>query len=153
MTPAGRLAADPEPAGAKPGTEALSMTAEHLDVDIEAKRAVLKGSVKLVKGAMTVFAPRVDVRYDEIPHVTWLKGSGGIAADVKGVHAEAPEVELDLAQQTLELRGGVKLSRGGGWLSAERATIHTDTLKVSMSDVKGSIPVGSAGPLPVKPPP
>jgi lipopolysaccharide export system protein LptA len=153
----GLLAADPganHAAGDKHrDDEALSMQAEHLDVDIDAKRAVLTGNVKLTKGAITVAAPRVDVRYDEMPHVTWLKGSGGVVAEVKGVRAEAPEVELDLAQQTLELRGGVRLTRGGGWLSADGATIHIATSKVTMIGVRGSIPVGSAAPLPDKPPP
>jgi len=93
-----------------------------------------------------VSCPHVDVRFDHVPHVTWVKGSGGVVADVKGVRAEAPDVELDLAKQTLDLRGGVRLTRGGGWLTAERATIHIGTAKVSMSDVKGSIPV----PKPVK---
>jgi lipopolysaccharide export system protein LptA len=50
-------------------------------------------------------------------------GSGGVVADVRGVHGEAPEVELDLKRQVLELRGGVKLSRGQGWLQADKATI------------------------------
>lgn len=129
-----------DPLGAV-GGEALDMQAERLDVDVEAKTAVLEGSVKLSKGALRVSCPRVDVRYDEVPHVTWVKGSGGVIADVKGVRAEAPEVELDLAKQVLELRGGVRLTRGGGWLTAERATIHIATAKVSMTDVKGSIPV------------
>src|ERR1035438_10484862 len=39
-----------------------------------------------------------------------------------GVHAEAPEVELDLSKQVLELRGGVRLTRGQGWLQAEKAS-------------------------------
>jgi lipopolysaccharide export system protein LptA len=60
---------------------------------------------------------------------------------VKGVRAEAPEVEVDLAAKTLELRGGVRLTRGEGWITAERATIHMATAKVTMSDVKGSIPL------------
>ena len=66
------------------------MQAEHLDVDVEAKRAVLTGNVRLAKGTMSVAVPRVDVRYDEVPHVTWLKASGGVVAEVKGVRAEAP---------------------------------------------------------------
>jgi lipopolysaccharide export system protein LptA len=123
------------------GGEALEMAAEQLDVDVEAKTAVLNGNVKLTKGALTVSCPRVDVRYDDVPHVTWVKGSGGVIALVKGVRAEAPEVELDLARQVLDLRGGVRLTRGGGWLTAERATINIATAKVTMSDVKGSIPV------------
>ena len=49
--------------------------------------------------------------------------SGGYLGCIRGVHAEAPEVELDLAKQVLELRGGVRLTRGQGWLQADKATI------------------------------
>jgi lipopolysaccharide export system protein LptA len=133
----GRLSADPAP----PGGEPLAMTADHLELDLEAKTAVLTGHVKLGKGGLSVACPRVDVRYDQVPHVTWAKGTGGVSAEVKGIKAEAPEVELDLQSQVLELRGGVRLSRGEGWISAERASIQIATGKVSMTDVKGAIPV------------
>jgi lipopolysaccharide export system protein LptA len=136
----GPLAADPPPTPVDP----LEMTADQLDLDVEAKTALLTGHVKLTKGALTVSCPRVDVRYDQVPHVTWVKGSGGVAADVKGVHAQAPEVELDVTGQTLALRGGVRLTRGEGWITADQATIHVATGKVSMTGVRGSIPVGSA---------
>ena len=119
------------------------MSAEHLDLDVEARTALLTGGVKLTKGSLTVACPRVEVRYDQIPHVTWAKGSGGVVAEVKGVRAEAPEVELDLAAQALSLRGGVRLTRGEGWITADQATIQITTGKVSMTGVKGSIPVGS----------
>ena len=66
------------------------------------------------------------------------------ANKVKGVRAEAPDVELDLVARTLELRGGVRLTRGEGWITAERASINIATAKVTMSDVKGSIPLANA---------
>jgi lipopolysaccharide export system protein LptA len=138
---AGRLAADPPAAG-----ENLEMAADRLDLDVEAKTAVLTGRVRLARGAITVRCPRVDVRYDHVPHVTWAKGTGGVIAEVKGVKAEAPEVELDLAAKTMELRGGVKLTRGEGWITAERASVHLSTAKVTLIDVKGSIPLPKGAP-------
>lgn len=117
------------------------MTADRLELDLETKTAVLTGHVKLGKGGLSVSCPRVDVRYDQVPHVTWVRGSGGVVAEVKGVKAEAPEAEMDLGSQTLELRGGVRISRGEGWISAERASIQLGSGKVSMTEVKGSIPV------------
>jgi lipopolysaccharide export system protein LptA len=135
--------ADPAPAGG----EALSMTADRLELDLEAKTAVLSGHVKLGKGGLTVSCPRVDVRYDQVPHVTWVKGTGGVVAEVRGVKAEAPEAELTLSSQLLELRGGVRLSRGEGWLTAERASIQVSTGKVTLTDVKGSIPVKPGAPI------
>jgi lipopolysaccharide assembly outer membrane protein LptD (OstA) len=97
--------------------------------------------VLLAKGDLSVKCPRLDLKFDHAPHLSWAKGSGGVAADVRGVHAEAPEVELDLTKQVLELRGGVKLSRGQGFLQAESATINILTAKVTATQVKGQIPV------------
>jgi lipopolysaccharide transport protein LptA len=141
LTATGPLAADPPEATA---SEPLAMSADEVDLDVEARTARLEGHVEIKKGAMIVRCPRVDVRYDRVPHVTWARGSGGVVAEVKGVKAEAPEVEIDLAGRTLELRGGARLTRGEGWLTAERATIHLGTGKVSMTGVKGSIPAEAA---------
>jgi hypothetical protein len=70
-----------------------------------------------------------------------------VVAEVKGVLAEAPDVEMDLAARTLELRGGVRLTRGESWITAERASINIATAKVTMSDVKGSIPIPKGSPV------
>ena len=98
----------------------------------------------VTKGDLVVNCPRVDLRFDHSPHLTWAKGSGGVTADVRGVHAEAPSAELDFTKQVLDLRGGVKLSRGQGWLTADTARIEIPTGKVSLTQVKGSIPVAKA---------
>lgn len=119
----------------------LGVQADTLEVDVAAGTAVLTGKVVLSKGDMTVRCPRFDLKFDATPHVRWAKGSGGVVADVRGVHGEAPEVELDMVKQTLEMRGGVKLSRGQGWIQAERATIELATARVTATQVKGSIPV------------
>jgi hypothetical protein len=64
-----------------------------------------------------------------------------VTADLRGVHAEAPSVEFDLGRQVLDLSGGVRLTRGQGWLAADSARIDIATAKVSLVQVKGSIPV------------
>jgi len=119
----------------------VSVQADKLEVDVATGSAILTGQVVLSKGDMTVKCPRVDLKFDTSPHLNFAKGSGGVVADVRGVHGEAPEVELDLKKQVLELRGGVKLSRGQGWIEANKATIELSTGKVTATQVKGSIPV------------
>lgn len=119
----------------------VSVQADKLEVDVATGSAILTGQVVLSKGDMTVKCPRVDLKFDTSPHLNFAKGSGGVVADVRGVHGEAPEVELDLKKQVLELRGGVKLSRGQGWIEANKATIELATAKVTATQVKGSIPV------------
>jgi lipopolysaccharide export system protein LptA len=140
----GTLAADPK----EGDSEALEMAADRLDLDVEAKSAVLTGNVRLSKGALSVSCPRVEVRYDQIPHVTWLRGSGGVTAELQGIKAQAPTVELDLTRRTLDLRGGVRLTRGDGWITAEQASIQIATGKVAMTGVKGALPLPLPPPLP-----
>jgi lipopolysaccharide export system protein LptA len=123
------------------GSEGVSLQADRLDIDILAGEGTLTGKVTLAKGDLTVNCPRIDLRFDHAPHLTWAKGSGGVTADVRGVHAEAPFVELDLTRQIVDLSGGVKLTRGQGWLTADSARIDIATAKVSLNQVKGSIPV------------
>jgi lipopolysaccharide export system protein LptA len=123
------------------GNDPVTLQADQLDIDILAGEATLTGKVTLTKGDLTVNCPRIDLRFEHSPKVTWARGSGGVTADVRGVHAEAPSVELDLTKQVLDLRGGVKLTRGQGWLTADSARIEIATAKVSLTQVKGAIPV------------
>ena len=123
------------------GGDAVKLQAERLDIDIMAGEATLTGKVTLAKGELTVSCPRIDLRFDHAPHVTWARGSCGVTADVQGVHAEAPSVEIDLARQLVELSGGVKLTRGQGWLTADSVRIDVATARVSLTQVKGAIPV------------
>ena len=128
------------------GADGMSVQADRLEVDVTAGEAILTGNVTLSKGDMKVSCPRIDLKFDTSPHLTWARGSGGVSADVRGVHAEGPEVEIDLAKQIVDLRGGVRLARGQGWLQAERATIDIPTAKVTLTQVKGSIPVPPRAP-------
>jgi lipopolysaccharide export system protein LptA len=126
------------------GGDAVTLQADRLDIDIMAGEATMTGKVTLSKGDLSVSCPRIDLRFDHAPHVTWARGSGGVTADVQGVHAEAPSVELDLPGHKLDLSGGVKLTRGHGWLTADSARIDIASAKVSLTQVKGAIPVAKA---------
>jgi hypothetical protein len=50
-------------------------------------------------------------------------------------------VELDATAHSVVLTGGVRLARGRGWVTAEHATIDVASGRVSLEDVKGSLPV------------
>ncbi|UQA63460.1 LptA/OstA family protein [Polyangium aurulentum] len=130
-----------EPPKAAAPREQVELASDRLDIDIEGKTAVFTGNVRLDRGELKVRCPKVEVRYDAIPNVTWARATGGVVAELKGVRAEAPEAELDLAKHSLALRGGVRVARGGGWISAGSATIDLLTSKVSLTDVKGALPV------------
>ncbi len=123
------------------GDANVAVQADQLDIDILAGQATLTGKVTLSKGDLVVSCPKIDLRFDHTPHLTSAKATGGVTADVPGVHAEAPSAELDLTKQVLDLHGGVRLSRGQGWLTADTARIEIATARVSLTQVKGSIPV------------
>src|SRR3954466_8156418 len=66
----------------------VSVQADSLEVDVATGTAVLTGKVVLSKGDLSVKCPRFDLKFDTTPHVRWAKGSGGVVADVRGVHGE-----------------------------------------------------------------
>lgn len=123
------------------GGQTLDVTAQSLDVDVNKNTAVLQGNVHATLGDLDVVCPKVEVHYDRAPRVRWARGSGGVRAVLKGIQATASVVEVDVAQRRVTLSGGVRLTRGRGWLSAERATIDLRTHRVSLVNVQGSIPV------------
>lgn len=124
----------------------VELSADLLEIDTKDQSATLSGKVVLSKGTdYALRCPKIEIRYEASgPRVTWARGSGGVAAEVKGVRAEAPEFELDLGKQKLSLRGGVRLYRGQGWVAADGAEIDLATARVTMNNVKGSLPVGNA---------
>jgi lipopolysaccharide export system protein LptA len=121
--------------------EALDVSAEHLDVDVEHGTASLKGNVVARLGELEVRCPSVELGYDESPRVKWAHARGGVTARFKGVEATSNAAELDAKSRTVTLTGGVRLARGRGWITADQATVDIGSGKVSLQEVKGSIPV------------
>jgi lipopolysaccharide transport protein LptA len=121
--------------------ETLDLNAAKLDIDVEAGRAVLVGDVKAQLGALKVECDRVEIKYDGAPKVEWAKGTGGVRASYQDIQARAESVEVDVVHRTMTLIGGVRLSRGKGWVTAGKARLDLATNKVSLEEVKGSIPV------------
>ena len=123
------------------GGEALDVMAEKLDVDVDRGTATLNGKVRAKLGELLVECPKVDIRYDSAPNVRFAKGTGGVRAAFRDIVAKAEAVEVDVAKRQLLLTGGVQLTRGRGWVKADRALIDLATRKVSLQAVTGSIPV------------
>jgi lipopolysaccharide export system protein LptA len=138
----------PVPANAGPlgviEGQKLDIGADKLDVDIQKGTAILEGHVAATLGDMHVDCARIELKYDEAPNVRWARGSGGVTAKLKGIEATAAQFEVDVAHRSIKLSGGVKLSRGRGWITADSAAIDINTRKVTLEDVKGSIPVQAA---------
>jgi len=123
------------------GGEMLDVSAQRLDVEIAKGQAVLEGGVRIALGSLEAQCDRVDIKYDEAPQVKWARGSGNVRLAVKGIVATAQAMEVDVVTKRAQLLGNVRLTRGRGWVVAEKATIELSSNRVSLEEVKGSIPV------------
>jgi lipopolysaccharide transport protein LptA len=134
-----------EPAHADPLAvvegQSLDVRADRLEVDIAKGTAVLQGNVHAVLGELEVECGKIDVRYDEAPVVRYARGSDAVTVRMKGIEAKAAALEVDVARRSVRLQGGVKVSRGRGWVTADAAQIDMATRHVTLDSVKGSIPV------------
>ena len=141
------VAAIAAPSSTEPGGlaviqgQVLDLKADKLDVDIAAGNATLEGNVSAALGDLRVKCNKIEVKYDQAPNVRWARGTGGVSASMRGIEATAAAVEVDVARHSVELSGNVRLSRGRGWVTAERARIDLGTRHVTLEAVQGSIPV------------
>lgn len=131
-------------AKAEVSKEAIDISAEELTLDVNAGTAEFSGKVSLRRGDLKVRCQKLEVRYDEGPSIVFAKGMGGVEAELRGIRAEAPEVEIDLSRNWLELRGGVRIAQGSGFLKAASGSIDLGTSKVKLTGIQGSIPVAAA---------
>jgi lipopolysaccharide export system protein LptA len=123
------------------GAEVLDVTAKQLDVDLTKGVALLDGGVHVRLGELDVSCDRVDIRYDDAPMVRWAKGSGNVRASMRGVTATAQSLEVEIPERRVRLVGDVKISRGKGWVQAEHASIDLPTGRITLGEIRGSIPI------------
>jgi len=126
----------------------VHVQADRLEIDLKSGRAVLSGNVRIRRGELNVSCARVEAAYDKAPAVRWAKATGGVRAKLREFEAEAAEAELALDRRQLALRGDVRLSRGGAWMRASEASVDLKTNKVTLQQVRGTIPVPAALPRP-----
>jgi len=123
------------------GAESLDVSAKHLDVDILKGAAKLEGEVKVRLGELDVSCDRVDIRYDDAPIVRWARGSGNVRATIRGITATAQSLEVEIPERRAGLVGNVRISRGRGWIQADHATIDLPTGRITLDEIRGSIPI------------
>jgi lipopolysaccharide export system protein LptA len=123
------------------GGEHLDIAAERLEVDVRSGKALLEGEVRATLGELSVSCSRVEITYDESPRVRRARGTGEVRARFKGIVAHAASIDVDVPRRKVELSGGVRLERGKGWVTADRALLDVQAGKVSLESVKGAIPV------------
>jgi lipopolysaccharide export system protein LptA len=123
------------------GGEVLDVSAKQLDVDLTKGVALLDGEVHVKLGELDVTCDRVDIRYDDAPIVRWARGSGNVRASMRGVVATAQSLEVEIPERRVRLVGDVKISRGKGWVQAEHASIDLPTGRITLDEIRGSIPI------------
>ncbi|MCU0683273.1 MAG: hypothetical protein MUF34_13710 [Polyangiaceae bacterium] len=139
-----RSAPGPGPEG---DPDALDVRADKLEFDWGMARAVLDGHVQLRRGDILVTCPRVEGRFDASARLLTARGFGPVTADFRGTHAEADDVEVDMSQKVIRLKGHVQVVRGGARLTAERGTIEFASAHLSLEEVHGVLP-GPLAPIP-----
>jgi lipopolysaccharide transport protein LptA len=123
------------------GAEVLDVSAKHLDVNLAKGAAVLEGEVHVKLGELNVSCDRVDIRYDDAPIVRWARGSGNVRASMRGVTATAQNLEVEIPERRVRLVGDVKIARGKGWVQADNASIDLPTGRITLDEIRGSIPI------------
>ena len=123
------------------GAESLDVSAKHLDVDLSKGVAKLEGEVRVKLGELDVSCDRVDIRYDDAPMVRWARGSGNVRASIRGITATAQSLEVEIPERRAGLIGNVRISRGRGWVQADHATIDLPTGRITLDEIRGSIPI------------
>lgn len=123
------------------GAEVLDVSAKHLDVDLSKGAAKLEGEVRVRLGELDVSCDRVDIKYDDAPIVRWARGSGNVRASIRGITATANSLEVEIPERRAGLVGNVRISRGRGWIQAEHASIDLPTGRITLDEIRGSIPI------------
>ncbi|HEY6560484.1 MAG TPA: LptA/OstA family protein [Polyangiaceae bacterium] len=121
----------------------LSVRADQLEIDVAREVMVLRGNVQARLGELLLSCPTVEARYDADAHLKSARCSAGATAKMKGFSATAQTVDIDVLRRRLRLDGQVRVVRGGGWLHAETAEVDLVTGRVSLNQVRGSIPLES----------
>jgi lipopolysaccharide export system protein LptA len=127
------------------GAEALDVSAKHLDVDFSKGVAKLEGEVRIKLGELDVSCDRVDIRYDDAPTVRWARGTGNVRATIRGISATAQSLEVEIPERRAGLVGNVRISRGRGWIQADHASIDLPTGRLTLDEIRGSIPIEAKG--------
>ncbi|HMJ13884.1 MAG TPA: LptA/OstA family protein [Polyangiaceae bacterium] len=136
-TPAAPAAARPAPLAQK-----LEVQADTLDLDVARETLTLRGNVQARLGDLELSCPSVEARYDERAQLRSARCTAGASAKMKGFSATARSIDIDVLERRVQLQGDVRVVRGTGWLRAESATVDLATKRVSLNQVRGSIPLG-----------
>lgn len=126
----------------------VDVSADRIEVQDRADRAVFVGNVHTVQGDMTMDAQRMTVAYARAntpgadPQIQRIDASGGVTVVTASERARGSFGIYDLNRRLITLIGGVALVRGGNTVNGGRLVINLDTGRAT---VDGSAVGGGAG--------
>ncbi len=123
----------------------IDFSAQTIELQDRANRAVLSGGVTIRQADLTLTAARVTVSYtgtilDGSPQVSRLDASGGVTVARPGQRAQAQYAVYDLNRRVITMIGGVTLNEGGNTINGGRLSIDLDTGRAT---IDGSTTGGS----------
>lgn len=128
----------------------IDFSADNIELQDRANRAVLSGNVAVKQAEMTLNAARMTVSYTGQvvggnPQVSRLDASGGVTVRRPDQTAKSQFAIYDLNRRVITMLGAVTLTQGGNTVNGGRLTINLDTGRavIDGSSVRGSS--GAAG--------
>jgi len=126
------LAQAQEPVSALKGHNAnapVDVTAQRIEVQDRADRAIFAGDVRVTQGALTLDTERLTVAYQSAGgiQIERLDASGGVVVRSPSETARGDFGIYDLERKLITLVGDVVLSRGGSRIAGSRLVIDLNT--------------------------
>jgi lipopolysaccharide export system protein LptA len=124
----------------------VDWSADHIDVDDKADRAVLVGNVVATQGELTLTAARITAAYTRNPsvRVDRLDASGGVTVRSPSETARGEYGIYDLNRKIITLIGNVRLARCDGTINGGRLVYDLSSGRVVM-DGSGPSSAGQNG--------
>lgn len=125
----------------------IDFSADHIELQDKANRAVLSGSVAVKQAEMTLNAARMTVAYTGqviggSPQVSRLDAAGGVTVRRPDQTARSQYAIYDLNRRVITMLGAVTLNQGGNTVNGGRLTMNLDT---GRAVIDGSSVAGSSG--------
>jgi len=132
VTGVGASAQNANPVSALKGHDVdapVDVSAERIEVQDRADRAIFAGSVHVRQGELTLDAPRVTVAYSSSGNIqiNRIDASGGVVVKSPSETATGNFGIYDTNRKLITLIGNVQLSRRGSQISGSRLVIDLDS--------------------------
>ena len=110
----------------------IDFSADTIELQDRANRAVLAGNVAVKQAEMTLNASRLTVAYtgkvqDGSPQVSRLDASGGVTVRRPDQTARSQYAVYDINKRLITMLGAVTLNQSGNTVNGGRLTINLDT--------------------------